>query len=157
VPKDAGVPPPSAGQQRKSEMPWVYDPHSGGITIPERIKDSIKSRILAYANEHYAGKFTTLDIRFRKQFCYISAFKEPRISEIYVPPDISESREAYIDRIRKTPIQLCRLRHFTADRWSVAFFSYGKMKYEPCYFQNGTFEGIPEEGFEVGAMNLEGW
>jgi hypothetical protein len=55
-------------------MPWVYDPHSGGIAIPERDKAGIKSRILAYANEHYAGKFTKLDIRFRKQFCYISAF-----------------------------------------------------------------------------------
>ncbi|MFH0730546.1 MAG: hypothetical protein V2B19_29900 [Pseudomonadota bacterium] len=137
-------------------MPWVYDPHSGGITIPERSKAGIKSRILAYANEHYAGKFTKLDIRFRKKFCYISAFKEPYVPEDFKPFDASESREECIERQRNTPIELCRLRHFTADRWSVAFFSYGNMKYEPCVFNNGTFEGTPEEGFEVGAMYLAG-
>lgn len=34
-------------------------------------------------------------------------------------------------------------------------FRYGKMKYDSCVFANGSFEGTPEEGFEVGAMYLK--
>lgn len=134
---------------------WVYDPHSGGSKIPDRIKDRIRSRIIAHANKNYAGKYTTLDIRFRNQFCYINAYQEPSASDIFVPPDTD--REEYLERIRKTPIQLCRLRYFSEDRWSVAFFSYGKMKYVPCVFDNGTFEGTPEEGLDVGAVYLTGF
>jgi len=52
-------------------------------------------------------------------------------------------------------MKLCRLRHFTEDRWSVAYFSYSNMKYDPCVFENGFSQGTPEEGFEVGAMYLE--
>lgn len=29
------------------------------------------------------------------------------------------------------------------------------MKYDPCVFDNGSFEGTPEEGFEVGAIYLK--
>jgi len=28
------------------------------------------------------------------------------------------------------------------------------MRYDPCVFDNGLFEGTPEEGLEVGAMYL---
>lgn len=34
--------------------PWVYDPHSGGVNIPARVKDRTKQRILAYAEKHYS-------------------------------------------------------------------------------------------------------
>ena len=51
-------------------------------------------------------------------------------------------------------MRLCRLRHFTEERWSVAYYSYSKMAYRASVFDNGTFEGTPEEGFEVGAMYL---
>jgi len=37
-------------------MPWVYDPHSGGVKIPKRTKESTEKRILTYAQKHYAGK-----------------------------------------------------------------------------------------------------
>ena len=136
-------------------MPWVNDPHSGGIKIPKLTKENTKKRILDYAQKHYAGKFTRLDIRFRNQFCYIDAYTEPYISDDFPPPDFPETRKEYIERRRNTPMQLCRLRHFSEDRWSVAYYSYSKMKYDPCVFENGSFEGTPEEGFEVGAMYLE--
>ncbi|NET36872.1 MAG: hypothetical protein F6K19_33405 [Cyanothece sp. SIO1E1] len=32
--------------------PWVYDPHSGGVKIPERVQISTGQRILAYAEKH---------------------------------------------------------------------------------------------------------
>ena len=35
---------------------WVYDPHGGGVKIPEAVKERTRRRILAYA---YAGKFGT--------------------------------------------------------------------------------------------------
>lgn len=136
-------------------MPWVYDPHSGGVKIPKQTKESTEKRILTYAQKYYIGKFTRLDIRFRNQFCYIDAYTEPYLPDDFPPPDFPESREEYIERRRNTPMQLCRLRHFSEDRWSVAYYSYSKMKYDPCMFDNGSFEGTPEEGFEVGAIYLK--
>ena len=37
---------------------WVYDPHRGGVKIPECIKERTRQRILAYAEEHYHGKYS---------------------------------------------------------------------------------------------------
>ena len=121
-------------------MPWVYDPHSGGVKIPKRTKESTEKRILTYAQKHYAGKFTRLAIRFRSQFCYIDAYTEPYVPDAFSPPDFPESREEYVERRRNTPMHLCRLRHFSEDRWSVAYYSYSKMRYDPCVFDNGSFE-----------------
>ena len=135
---------------------WVYDPHSGGVKIPEPVRQRVRDRILAYAEEHYSGKYTRIDVRFRGQLCYIDAYTEP-----CVPPDLDvsasgESREAYIERLRNTPTHLCRLRYFgDEESWSMAFYTYSHMKYEPCYFNNGTFDGTPEEGFETSAVYLQ--
>ena len=30
-------------------MPWVYDPHSGGVKIPPAVQERTRQRILAYA------------------------------------------------------------------------------------------------------------
>ena len=130
-------------------MAWVYAPHSGGVKIPEKTKGITENKILDYAKEHYAGTFIRLGIRFRNQFCYIDAYLEP-----HTPDDLSDSEKRDIEKRRNTPMKLCRLRHFSEDKWSVAFYSYGNMKYEPSVFDNGTFEGTAEEGFEVGAMYL---
>jgi hypothetical protein len=135
---------------------WVYDPHSGGIKIPQAVRDRTLNRILAYAKKHYSGKYTRIDVRFRGQLCYIDAYTEP-----YVPPDFDasvfgESREEYIERLRNFPTHLCRLRYFgDEDRWSMAFYTYSHEKYEPCVFNNGSFHGTPEEAFETSAVYLE--
>lgn len=65
---------------------WVYDPHSGGMKIPTRLKEPIKQRILAYAAEHYAGKYNRIDVRFRDKFCYIDGFiqRPVEIAEIFM-------------------------------------------------------------------------
>ena len=136
-------------------MPWVYDPHSGGVKIPESTKQRTKQRILAYAEKHYAGKYTRIDVRFRSQFCYIDAYTEPDVADDFPPPDFSVTREEHIEKLRNTPTHLCRLRHFSEDRWSVAFYTYSHMKYEPTFFENGSDNGTPEEGFEVGAIYLQ--
>jgi hypothetical protein len=67
-----------------------------------------------------------------------------------------ESREQYLDRLRATPLHLCRLRYFARDRWSLAFYTYSDERYKPCVFHNGTFFGTPEEGLDVGAVYLHG-
>jgi hypothetical protein len=134
----------------------VYDPHSGGIKIPEAVRVRTRDRILAYAEKHYLGKYTRIDVRFRGQLCYIDAYTEP-----YVPPDFDESafgesREEYRERLRNFPLHLCRLRYFgDEDSWSMAFYTYSNEKYEPCVFGNGSFHGTPEEAFETSAVYLQ--
>ena len=60
---------------------WVYDPHSGGMNIPDRVKERTRTRILDHATRHHEGKFICLDIRFRRQFCYIDAYTEPDVGD----------------------------------------------------------------------------
>jgi hypothetical protein len=134
---------------------WVFDPHSGGVKIPERVKQRTVARIEKYAAEHYAGKFIRLDIRFRGALCYIDAFVEPAEPTKELLQLRGESREQFFERMWNTPRHLCRLRHFAEDRWSVAFYTYSHERYEPSVFDNGTFFGTPEEGFEVGAVYLQ--
>jgi len=135
---------------------WVYDPHSGGVKIPDSVKTSTRNRILEYAEKHYAGTYTKIDVRFRGQLCYIDAYTEP-----YVPPNFDallycESREEYVERLRNVPTHLCRLRYFgDEDSWSMAFFAYSSEKYEPSFFNNGSFQGTPEEAFETAAVYLQ--
>lgn len=114
--------------------PWVLSPHVGGAKSPDRVKRETEQRILAHAKKHYEGKYSRLDIRFRGALCYI---------------------DAYQTRADEVPIQLCRLRYFAPDRWSLAFFTYSHEKYEPCVFHTGSFFGTPEEGFDVGAVYLQ--
>lgn len=137
-------------------MPWVYDPHSGGVVIPNSIKEKIKNRIITHAEKHYSGKYTRLNIRFRGKFCYIDAYVKPDVPDNFPPPDFPETREEYIERISNLPIHLCRMRYFgKEDAWSLAFYKYSDEKYEPCIFPNGTFHGTPEEAFDVGAVYLQ--
>jgi hypothetical protein len=136
--------------------PWVYDPHSGGMKIPERVQQRTRQRILVYAEQHYAGKYTRLDVRFRGQFCYIDAYTEPHVPPDFPPPNWPESREEDRERLRNTPTHLCRLRYFEdEDRWSMAFYTYSHETHEPCFFDTGSDHGTPEEAFETAAVYLQ--
>src|SRR5947209_8057471 len=120
-------------------MPWVYDPHSGGKKIPPAVQERTRQRILAYAQAHYAGKYTRIEVRFKAQFCYIDAYTEPYVSPDFPPPGFPETREEFIERLRRPPTHLCRLRYFgDEDSWSLAFCTYSHETYEPCFFNNGT-------------------
>jgi hypothetical protein len=135
---------------------WVYDPHSGGVKIPPAVKQRTEQRIRSYAEATYAGKFTRLGIRFHGAFCYIDAYTEP-----VEPPEslflvVDETREQYLERLRNAPLHLCRIRYFgDEEQWSMAFYTYSNMKYEPCVFDNGSFHGTPEEAFEASAVYLQ--
>jgi hypothetical protein len=134
---------------------WVFNPDSGGVKIPDHKKREVIQRIESFAAEHYAGKYTRLEIRFRGQFCYIDAYTEPSIPEDWPPADWDESREEMIERLRNTPVHLCRLRYFGDDDWGFAFYTYSNEKYELSIFPDGNFFGIPEDAFAASALYLE--
>jgi hypothetical protein len=135
-------------------MPWVFNPHSGGRKIPEAVRERTRRRILAHAEKHYAGRYTSLDIRFRGALCYIDAYVEPDVPNDWPPKDWGETREEMIERLRRTPVHLVRLRFFGDDRWSLAYYTYSNERYEPCVFRSGEFIGTPEEAFDIGATYL---
>ncbi len=136
---------------------WTFDPQSGGMKIPYSIKPRIRDRVLKQAEKHYAGRYNRIDVRFRSQLCYIDAYLEPDVPEDYDPGFYGgKSREERIEFLRNLPTHLCRLRFFgDEDKWSMAFYSYGSDKYEPCFFNNGTWFGAPEEAFDASAMYLD--
>jgi hypothetical protein len=135
---------------------WVQDPHSGGVKIPERIMDTIRNRIVGYAEKHYSGKYVRIDVRFKGCFCYIDAYTEPFVPEDYDSLLLGETREEYIERRRNIPTHLCRLRYKgDEERWTMAFYTYSHDKYEPSVFDHGGFFGTPEEAFQTSAVYLE--
>lgn len=133
-----------------TQRAWVYDPQSGGRTIPDSVKPRILRRILDHAKKKYSGRYNRIEVRFRSKFCYIDAYTEPFVPLHYDPALFGKTREERIAHLRKTPTHLCRLRyHGDEDRWSMAFYTYSHEKYEPCFFDTGCWEGTPEEAFDT--------
>lgn len=134
---------------------WVMDPHSGGNKIPEAVKRDTVTRVQSHAAAKYAGLYTRLDIRFRGALCYFDAYTEPEEPPEALLKITRETAEQFVERMRASPLHLCRLRYFAVDRWSLAFYTYSNERYEPCFYPNGTFFGSPEERLDVGAVYLE--
>ena len=138
---------------RKTGKQWVFDPGRGGVSIPDTIKRRVEQRLRRYAEEHFAGRYTRLDIRFRGQFCYIDAYTEPEpLGPSWPPADWPETREEYQERLRNTPVHLCRLRYFgREEEWGFAFYAYSDEEYKLSVFSSGEFFGQPEEAFSLSA------
>ena len=130
------------------KMTWVYDPTRGGTKITPRVKLETERRIRACAEQHFKGKYTRLEIRFRSCFCYVDAYQKPEVPRRLLK-DWPETKEQFRERLRNTPIHLCRLRHFRDDKWGLAFFVYSSEKYETSVYRSGEFEGTPEEAVEL--------
>lgn len=132
---------------------WVFDPGRGGKRIPQAVQRRTEERIRSCAEQRFAGRSTRLDIRFRGRFCYVDAYTEPEPPGPDWPPaGWPESRQEYLDRLRNTPLHLCRLRYFgNEERWGFAYYSYSHERYEFSIFASGEFLGTPEEAFEVSA------
>jgi hypothetical protein len=131
---------------------WVFAPDSGGTRILDAAKQRTETRIRSYAEQHFAGRYTRLDIRFCGQFCYVDAYQEPDPLPDWSPPDWPETREEYVERLRATPVKLCRLRYFGYEnRSGFAFYTYSNDRYELSMFPTGDFFGPPEDAFEVSA------
>ena len=133
---------------------WVYSPHTGGKSIPPHIKARTERRILHYAAKQYPGKFSQIDVRFRGALCYFDVYSEPDIPQGSAPPP-GETSDQWMERLRNTPIHLCRIRYFgNEDRWSFAWYTYAHEKYEPSFLITGEDQGTPEEAFETSAHFL---
>ena len=113
-------------------MPWYYDPHSGGVKIPPKIYDKLRSIVHAYEESRPWYPQYSLQLRFRGQFCYVDGCEDG-----------------------KNPFPLGRLRHFKENDWSLAFYTYSNERYEPCYLRNGKFNGTIEEAIEVCELYLQ--
>ncbi len=133
---------------------WVFNPHAGGVKISSVVQMEVRERLQHHAANHYAGRYTRLEIRFRGAFCYMDVYREPR------PPDkgllriTGETEQDYRERVGGTPIHLGRLRFFGRDRWSYCFFTYSNERYGPAVFPTGEWFGTPEEAFDIGATYL---
>jgi len=130
-----------------AQKQWVFDPDSGGRKIPEAVKIDVRQRIERVAEKHFKGQYIRHDIRFKGQFCYIDAYREPPVRRGRMPKGWPETREEFMERLRNTPIHLCRLRYFSDDQWSYAFYTYSHEKYELSVYPNGKFLGKPEDAF----------
>ena len=90
------------------------------MKIPEAVKCDVQKRLEAIAAQRLKGKYTRLDIRFKGQFCYIDAYVEPpKPTKGWPPIDWPETPEAYIERLRNTPMHPCRLRYFGGERFQT--------------------------------------
>ena len=86
---------------------WVWSPDRGGVRIPELVQRRTEERLRRYAEEHFAGRYTRLVVRFRGQFCYIDAYTEPeKPGPNWPPADWPETREEYRPR---TPSRFRRI------------------------------------------------
>ena len=114
---------------------WIYNPHVGGRPIPPTVRLRTEQRIRAHATVHYAGRFWELAIRFRSAFCYI---------------------DAWVDETDAGLFHLCRLRFLGDEQaWSLALYTYSHERYEPSVFPTGSFQGTPEEAFDLAAIFLQ--
>jgi hypothetical protein len=115
---------------------WVFNPQTGGKRISPAVQEAVRERILEHAKRNYSGKYQRIEVRFRGALCYIDAFQKPDVGKECPTTSMGESREQLVDRLRQIPIHLCRLRHFDTDRWTLAFYTYSRERYEPCVFRN---------------------
>ncbi len=133
---------------------WIYNPHTGGKSIPPGVKARTERRILDYAAKHYPGKFTRVGVRFHGALCYIDVYTEPDLPRGSTPPP-GETRDQWIARLRSIPMHLCRIRYFgNEERWSFAWYTYPREKYEGSFLVTGEDHGTPEEAFETSAHFL---
>jgi len=137
-------------------MIWVHDPGRGGVPVPPAVRTRTDQRLQRYAAEHLAGRYTRLDVRFRGALCYIDAYTEPEPpAPNWPPPDWHETREEMIERLRATPLHLCRQRYFgDEERWGFAFYVYSSMRYDLAMLPSGEFLGSPEDALQTAALYL---
>lgn len=107
-------------------MPWYYNPHSGGIKIPPEMYDRLRRQVQAYERARSWYPKFSIQLRFKAQFCYL------------------DSCENGVDIF-----PLVRLRYFSPQRWSLAFFTYSNERYEPCLFAGGEDCGSIEQAIDA--------
>jgi hypothetical protein len=136
-------------------MPWVYNPHKGGVKIPPVVQQHTAARLRKYALAKHAARIANLQVHFQGALCYIDAVVIPEEPSQNLLKALGKTREEFMKHLQTDPIHLCRLRYFGAeDAWSLAFYQSGRNRYEPCCFDTGRDHGTPGEALEMAAAGL---
>jgi hypothetical protein len=135
---------------------WMFNPTSGGTKIPEQLRPTIAARVRRHLEEHFGGRYRTVDVRFRGKFCYVDVYQDPDLPEDWPPPGFGETREQALERLRTTPLRLCRLRFRGSDTWSFDLYSYASERYEPNVFATGDWGGNAGGGRRPGRVAAPG-
>ena len=124
----------------RPEARWVYNPHAGGLPIPDSVRRQLGARLRAHMADRYAGHGHRLEVRFKGKFGYLDLHRpEPLGDDFGYEPDVG--------------VQLCRLHfHGALDRWSFALFSYASERYEASSFASGDMIGPAEDALDCSAM-----
>lgn len=109
---------------------WYFNPQSGSTKIPIVMHDQITRRIMCKFEE-LSLKIKPI-VRFSGQFCYIDAQED----------------------IYDSPTYLVRMRFFTEEKWSLAFYTYSNEKYTPCVFPDGSCFGTIENAVKIAITAL---
>jgi len=132
------------------KLGWTRGRSSGG-KIPERVQAALRQRLERHAAAQYAGRCREVLVRFRGLYAYVDAFP---VKEDHRPG----ASAGEIQRIKTTPIHLCRLGYLgNPERWTFAFYKYSTEGYEPSITIAGSFEATPEEAFDTGAVYFAGY
>lgn len=131
---------------------WMFNPTSGGTTIPDRLRPTVAARIRQHLEEHFAGRYHAVEVRFRGKFCYVDVYQDAELSDDWPSPGFGETREQARERLREVPLHLCRLRFRGRDTWSFDLYSYASERYEPNVFATGDWVGGLEEAVGLGAL-----
>jgi hypothetical protein len=107
-------------------MAWYFNPHTGGKKIPPAMHCKLVAQANACAAKREWYPKYQLKLRFRNQFCYLDAFEEGKES-----------------------FPIGRLRYFSEDRWSLAFYTYSNESYQPCLFLNDEWFGTIKQAIDV--------
>ena len=102
--------------------PWARIVEERGSRIWVRI--GVEKRINDIAEQQLKEKFVRFDFSFKGQFCYIDAFTEPAVDENWDEKILQETREEHIERMRNSPLHLCRLRYFDKEKWGLPGYSF---------------------------------
>ncbi len=111
---------------------WCFAPQSGGVKIPRNSQIEAECRIKLYEQKQSWHPRFQLKTSYKGHFCYLYAS--------------GNGQEAF-------PIG--RLRHFSINNWSLAFYTYSNETYQPCVFSNGEWFGTVEQAIDVCVMHLD--
>ena len=133
---------------------WVYNPHTGGKSIPPASKGTHATAHSRLCKQALPRKVHPNRRPFpRCPLLHRRVHRTWRAARKRSPA--GETRDQWIDRLSNTPTHLCRIRYFgNEDRWSLAWYSYAHEKYEPGFLITGEDHGTPEEAFETSAQFL---
>lgn len=115
-------------------------------SIPESARRTLQSRIKSHARTAWNERCARVQVRFRGNYAYIDAYE----TDPWILPGTTEEEK---ERIRETPVKLCRLGWTgNPESWAFAFYKYSDDSYELSITLDGSFSGTPEVCFDTAAQ-----